>query len=65
MSGTSDGPVGVPERRKEAADPSRTPQPQRVSSETLLGPARELIIVHSGREYRLRRTQTGRLILTA
>jgi hemin uptake protein HemP len=42
------------------------PLPQaRVSSETLLGPRKELIIVHNGREYRLRLTQNGKLILTA
>jgi len=39
--------------------------PLRVSSETLLGPRKELIIVHNGREYRLRLTQNGKLILTA
>ena len=39
--------------------------PQRVASETLLGPNRELVIVHNGREYRLRLTQNDKLILTA
>ena len=39
--------------------------PQRVSSEALLGSRRELVIVHNGREYRLRLTQNGKLILTA
>jgi hemin uptake protein HemP len=39
--------------------------PSRVRSEALLGPARELVIVHNGREYRLRKTQNGKLILTA
>jgi hemin uptake protein HemP len=38
---------------------------QRVSSEDLLGPRRELVILHNGREYRLRMTQNGKLILTA
>ena len=37
----------------------------RVLSDTLLGNAKELVIVHNGREYRLRRTQNGKLILTA
>jgi hemin uptake protein HemP len=37
----------------------------RVQSEKLLGHARELHIVHNGREYRLRLTQNGKLILTA
>ena len=39
--------------------------PQKVKSEMLLGPGRELVIVHNGREYRLRLTQNGKLILTA
>jgi hemin uptake protein HemP len=39
--------------------------PKRISSETLLGAQRVLVIVHNGREYRLRLTQNGKLILTA
>lgn len=39
--------------------------PQKVQSESLLGAAKELLIVHNGREYRLRLTQNGKLILTA
>jgi hemin uptake protein HemP len=39
--------------------------PQKVRSEALLGKANELLIVHNGREYRLRLTQNGKLILTA
>lgn len=52
-----------------------TPKPQaatqpplevaRVSSESLLGQRKELVILHKGREYRLRLTQNGKLILTA
>jgi hemin uptake protein HemP len=42
-----------------------THSPARVSSEVLLGPRGELLIVHNGREYRLRLTQNGKLILTA
>ena len=38
---------------------------QRVSSNALLGASRELVIVHNGREYRLRLTQNDKLILTA
>jgi hemin uptake protein HemP len=41
------------------------PQPQRVNSTALFGRSRELIIVHNGREYRLRLTQNEKLILTA
>jgi hemin uptake protein HemP len=37
----------------------------RVNSEALLGPRKELVILHNGREYRLRLTQNGKLILTA
>ena len=39
--------------------------PQRVASGSLFGQGRELIIVHNGREYRLRLTQNDKLILTA
>jgi hemin uptake protein HemP len=39
--------------------------PKRISSDALLGPEREVVIVHGGREYRLRVTQNGKLILTA
>ncbi len=40
-------------------------QQAKVSSLTLLGPRGELAIDHGGREYRLRLTQNGKLILTA
>lgn len=39
--------------------------PQRVRSDQLLRGATELVIEHQGREYRLRVTQNGKLILTA
>ena len=39
--------------------------PQRVPSASLLGEAKALLIVHNGREYQLRLTQNGKLILTA
>jgi hemin uptake protein HemP len=45
--------------------PEAVQTPLRVSSEALLGPRRELLIVHNAREYRLRLTQNGKLILTA
>ena len=44
---------------------SLTPAPAKVTSETLLGARKELVITHQGREYRLRVTQNGKLILTA
>ena len=37
----------------------------KVNSEALLGKARALVITHNGREYCLRVTQNGKLILTA
>jgi len=43
----------------------RAPPASRTTSRALLGDARELIIEHDGREYRLRLTQQGKLILTA
>lgn len=39
--------------------------PARVPSDVLLGQRRELVITHNGRDYRLRVTQNGKLILTA
>jgi hemin uptake protein HemP len=55
------------QRRKSAADTAQRPYqpPPRITSKVLLGAARELIIEHDGREYRLRLTQQGKLILTA
>jgi len=38
---------------------------RKVRSEDLLCGRGELVIVHQGREYRLRLTQNGKLILTA
>ena len=40
-------------------------EPRRVSSQDLLEGRSELVIVHQGREYRLRLTQNDKLILTA
>jgi hemin uptake protein HemP len=52
------------EIKPRVSEPSKA-APQRVASETLLGRLGELVIVHNGREYRLRLTQNGKLILTA
>lgn len=45
---------------------SRLPSSElkRVSSEELIGPAREVLIRHAGCDYRLRITRQGKLILT-
>lgn len=50
--------------KRESSSGASVP-PARVSSESLLGARGELLIVHNGREYRLRLTQNGKLILTA
>ncbi|GIX28511.1 hemin uptake protein HemP [Pelomicrobium sp. G1] len=47
------------------AAPAEEGKPRRATSDELLGRAGELIIVHGEREYRLRRTANGKLILTA
>jgi hemin uptake protein HemP len=46
--------------------PASAPAPdlKRVSSEELIGPAREVLIRHAGCDYRLRITRQGKLILT-
>jgi hemin uptake protein HemP len=54
-----------PQPQNKGTSVAATQPPARVSSETLLGPRGELLIVHNGREYRLRLTQNGKLILTA
>ena len=50
---------------RQALESAPAESPARVSSEVLLGPRGELLILHNGREYRLRLTQNGKLILTA
>ena len=44
--------------------PSPPPAPP-VDSDQLFRGAQEVVIRHNGREYRLRRTRLGKLILTA
>ncbi len=46
-------------------DPGTRTSVRRVTSRELLGESGELVIEHNGREYRLRLTQSGKLILTA
>ena len=52
-----------PDNQAELARNDKTAT--RVTSQALLGTANELIIQHDGRDYRLRLTQNGKLILTA
>ena len=57
--------------QKTGVDSGRCPgkaaiaAPARVTSRDLLNGGTELTILHDGREYRLRITQNGKLILTA
>lgn len=53
-------PLPKPDARANASAEAR-----QIRSEDLLGAARQAVIVHRGREYRLRETQNGKLILTA
>jgi hemin uptake protein HemP len=55
---------GPDKDRKPVAQPGTRPVP-RISSRDLMRQQSELIIEHDGREYRLRITQSGKLILTA
>jgi hemin uptake protein HemP len=50
---------------KNASPGSPSVAPRRLQSEALLGGSGELVIEHKGRDYRLRLTQNGKLILTA
>lgn len=52
-------------QRAPASAPAGPAAPMRVESTALFGVHREVLIVHQGREYRLRITQNGKLILTA
>ena len=54
--------TSIPAAKASSTQPE---SPQRISSQQLLGRQREVVIVHNGREYRLRLTQQGKLILTA
>lgn len=50
---------------KAISQPKPPQPPNAVSSAALLGERKELVILHNGREYRLRLTQNDKLILTA
>lgn len=58
-----------PQKQQDSPAPSATTgepnEPRRISSNSLLGDTGELVIEHRGRDYRLRITQNGKLILTA
>jgi hemin uptake protein HemP len=54
-----------PSTPETAAEARRAGETRRIPSSDLLGEASALVIVHNGREYLLRVTQNGKLILTA
>ena len=56
-------PQSVPAPSTAGSPPP--PKAKRATSRELLGDGDQLVIEHEGREYRLRRTQNGKLILTA
>jgi hemin uptake protein HemP len=58
-------PISGNSERNQGRELAATQPSDRVMSQQLLGKKGELIIEHEGREYRLRRTQNGKLILTA
>jgi len=58
-------PTEAKQEGNQAREPVSGTACERVMSQQLLGRKGELIIEHEGREYRLRRTQNGKLILTA
>jgi hemin uptake protein HemP len=57
--------MSYPTAKPQPARPATANTPNKVCSEALLGHGRELVIAHNGREYRLRLTRSGKLILTA
>jgi hemin uptake protein HemP len=60
-----DTPISLLLGPGNASLPAQSGTLHRVSSEALFGSRREVVILHNGREYRLRLTQNGKLILTA
>lgn len=61
-------PKNTPDQRAvrpQAASQAATGPPQVFRSDDLFGRAHEIVIEHQDREYRLRITSQGKLILTA
>ena len=56
--------VQLSSNRHPASTPAPARELKRVSTEELIGPAREVLIRHAGCDYRLRITRQGKLILT-
>jgi len=49
---------------EDSLPPPTASELKRLTSEELIGPAREMLIRHGGFDYRLRITRQGKLILT-
>ena len=67
MTNTSRPPLPVPPhapKAQDAREAADTPT-VRLNTGDLFNGAREIVIDHNGREYRLRITQQGKLLLTA
>jgi hemin uptake protein HemP len=64
LSMTANAKRSEPKPTRPHGERHATPR-KTICSEALLGAARELLIEHNGREYRLRVTSQGNLILTA
>jgi hemin uptake protein HemP len=63
-----DSPATIPPSPPDALPggrPASALSPERTTTRELMGGRGELIIVHEGREYTLRITRNGKLILTA
>ena len=58
-------PIPLPRKPQGTALNAVRPAAAVTTSQVLLGTAGELLIQHDGREYRLRQTRNGKLILTA
>lgn len=56
--------IRLPPEAIPSAEPA-TAVPRRIRSDELFAGAREIVIEHHGRLYRMRITQNGKLILTA
>ena len=56
--------VQIGSNRTPASPAAPSRELKRVSTEDLIGPAREVLIRHGGCDYRLRITRQGKLILT-
>ena len=61
-------PMPSPKSKPDVSPGAPPPHPRKapvLDSATLFGGGNEVVIVHAGREYRLRRTRLDKLILTA